>query len=415
MVNENMLDDLKINLEREKEIISKMELVVSNFPVDMKSFDSLKNQLKILNRVVPVLLARESGIKKLSEVSKPKLQNKNFVKKKYSLSELGGKKAITLEKKEVKNFSKELKFSESSMEKLRKQKSESQNVIIKKPSQLARVSNLLFSNYSLKLSSQLPDLSSDLKKANMRFMPSTYISISLLMSSIVFIGSLLIVLGLSIINLGFLKYAWVPFVLLALSIIGFYLYPSTEKSDVEKRISNELPFATIYMSAIASSNMEPSKLFRIIAMGQDYPQFGLEMKKLINQIDIYGYDIVSALKNASKSTPNKKLSELFGGLATNIVSGGSLKNYLDQKADNFLTDYKLERQKYTALAETFMDVYISILITAPMILIMLVVIMNITGMGGGWNLNVILTLAILGVAVINVFFMFILKIKQPVT
>ena len=57
---------------------------------------------------------------------------------------------------------------------------------------------------------------------------------------------------------------------------------------------------------------------------------------MIVQIEIYGYDIVTSLKSVAKTTSNKKLSELFSGLATNISSGGALKNYLEKKSETFL-------------------------------------------------------------------------------
>ncbi len=418
-----MLNDLKNNLALEKQILQKLESALSGSKKDNVLIDSLKNQIKILNKQVPVLLEKESPIKKLSNFNSrlnpskektdsnhPDVLNKksNLIGPKY------GESVMSLEKKDSKQFAKEMKISEDSLEKLRKQPKE-EKVIIRKPSQMARLANIFFSNYSEKLTPYLTDLTSDLRKSNMKFMTSTYISIALMTTSLVFIASLLGVLILSTFYLSIISYLWVPFILAIGCIVGFYLYPSTEKSDVDKKISNELPFATIYMAAIAGSNIEPTKVFKIIAMTKDYPQISVEMKKIINQIEIYGYDLVTALKNVSKSTPNKRMGELFNGMATNIISGGSLKNYLDKKAENFLMDYKLERQRYSALAETFMDIYISILITAPMILIMMLVIMNITGLGGGWDLNLILILSIFGVAAINVIFMFVLKVKQPTT
>ena len=171
-----------------------------------------------------------------------------------------------------------------------------------------------------------------------------------------------------------------PFGLVGLVMAAFYLYPASEANSVNKGITQELPFATIHMAAIAGSNIEPSKILKIIMKSQEYPNIGREMKKVIAQVDIYGYDLVTSLKNVASSTSNKKLSELFSGIAINISTGGALKNYLEKKADNFLVDYRLERQKYKNLAGTFMDVYISILIAAPLILMMMFIVMNVSGL-----------------------------------
>jgi flagellar protein FlaJ len=211
-----------------------------------------------------------------------------------------------------------------------------------------------------------------------------------------------------------LKLGWIPFALLGLVWSGFYFYPASEASSGEKHVSQELPFATIHMAAIAGSNIEPTKLFKIIANSKEYPHMAVEIKKVIVQTEIYGYDLVTSLKNVASRTSNRVLAELFTGLATNIATGGGLKNFLEKKSETYLLDYKLEREKYSDLAGTFMDVYISILIAAPLVLMMMLIVMNVANLGSsGLSLNTLLALSIGGIAIVNVIFLFILNAKQP--
>jgi archaellum biogenesis protein FlaJ (TadC family) len=101
-------------------------------------------------------------------------------------------------------------------------------------------------------------------------------------------------------------------------------------------------------------------------------------------------------------------------LATNNSSGGALKNYLREKSESFLVDYRLERQRYTALAGTFMDVYISILIAAPLILMMMFIVMNVSGLSmGGISIEVLLLLSVFAIILVNILFLFIINMKQP--
>ena len=197
-------------------------------------------------------------------------------------------------------------------------------------------------------------------------------------------------------------------------MFGFYTYPASEASSVQNKIAQELPFVTIHMAAIAGSNIEPTKIFKIIAASKEYPTIGTEVRKIVSQIEIYGYDLVTSLKNVAMRTSSRELSELLSGLATNISGGGELKNYLEQKSVNFLLDYKLERQKYADLAGTFMDVYISILIAAPLVLMMMFIVMNVAGLGlGSMSITTLLFLSIAGIAVANVVFLIVLNVKQP--
>jgi flagellar protein FlaJ len=219
---------------------------------------------------------------------------------------------------------------------------------------------------------------------------------------------------LLILNLSNFIYAWIPFVLSGFTFTAFYLYPASEASSVQKKISQELPFATIHMAAISGSNIEPVKILKIISMSKEYKNIGFEIKKIIAQVDIYGYDLVTSLKNVAQKISNKRLSELFSGIATNIGTGGELKSYLEKKADNFLLDYKLERQKYSDLAGTFMDIYISILIAAPLVLMMMFIVMNVAGLGlGGLSLTTLLFFSILVIILVNILFLIVLNFKQP--
>jgi len=183
---------------------------------------------------------------------------------------------------------------------------------------------------------------------------------------------------------------------------------------MEKRINAELPFVTIHMSSIAGSGIEPTQIFKIITQGEEYPYTKKELKKVINQVNVYGYDLISALKNTARETSSQKLSELFNGIATTISSGGNLLDFLNKKAETFLFEYRLDKEKQTKSAETFMDVYISIVIAAPMILTLLIVLISVTGLGIGLSMNALTFVIISIVSLINIIFLVFLHLNQPV-
>ena len=147
------------------------------------------------------------------------------------------------------------------------------------------------------------------------------------MSSVIsFVVGLLLYGVLLVIDLSNWTFFFLPFGFVGLAMLSFYFYTVSESISIKKKVLQELPFATIYMSAISGSDIEPTKIFKIIARSNEYPNIGKEIKKVIMQTDIYGYDLVTSLKNVAARTSNKKLSELFSGMATNITTGGSLKN-----------------------------------------------------------------------------------------
>jgi len=420
-----MFDDLRDNINQEKKIVVDMRSIQEAMRGDsgnrrfyLSSLRYLGEQLVLLNKAVPDLLKEWSPLASQGVAGGGKQvarkRKKEIVRMSYISPSTNEKRYIAINKKDKVVFLEKLKLSEGALVGIKKLKAEDRGEIVRKPSVFAKVSNIYFRKYSEKAVPYFGRLGKDLKKGNIRFLMSTYLSMGMMASVIAFFAGILIYGALLIIDLGNWVFFFLPFGLVGLMLFLFYFYPVTEASSVQKKVLQELPFATIHMSAIAGSDIEPIKIFKIIAKSKEYPSIGKEVRKVITQVDIYGYDLVTSLKNVAVRTSNKKLAELFSGMATNIMTGGSLKNYLEKKAENFLVDYRLERQKYADLAGTFMDVYISILIAAPLVLMMMFIVMNVAGLGlGGLTIEMLLLLSVVGIAIVNVLFIVVLNMKQP--
>jgi Flp pilus assembly protein TadB len=314
----------------------------------------------------------------------------------------------------------------------RMRKKEKKPVVVKErePSMYVKTASQMFSKTVEKVlnKKQLDELDRDLIKASLQFTSKGYISTILLTTCISFFAGILIGvffyffsitpnLPIIVKNTG----AAATRLLISLAIILLtpvltfvimYMYPGMEKGSTEHRIDEELPFATIHMSAISGSMIDPSKIFSIILITHEYPFLEREFKKLINEINLYGYDLVSALRNSAYNTPSKKLSELLNGLATTINSGGYLPEFFDKRSQTLMFENRLEQEKKNRAAETFMDIYISLVIAAPMILMILLMMMKISGLGISMSTSMITVIMVLAVTMINLVFLGFLQLKK---
>ena len=214
------------------------------------------------------------------------------------------------------------------------------------------------------------------------------------------------------IDVRFIKVFWILLIIPAGTFGLMYFYPSLEKKSAEGKINVELPFAAIHMAAISGSLINPIKIFEIIINTKEYPAIEREFTKIINNINVYGSDLVSALRNGARNASSKKLSEMLNGLSTTINSGGDLPRFFDERSQTLLFDYKINREKASKAAETFMDIYISVVIAAPMILMLLLMMMKISGLGLGISVSAITLIMVLGVTLINIMFLTFLHIKK---
>lgn len=335
---------------------------------------------------------------------------------------------------ETKSYKTKFKLSpleKITLERMKKKKKKVVEKKERKPSNYVKFSSNLFYNFSRSLinKGRFKQLKRDLIKANMEFVPANYISFiffTTILSAIAAVFITLFFLFFNIIALPpfivgveesfgmrFLKVFWILFAIPVTTFFFTYLYPSLEKRALENKINQELPFATIHMSSISSSMIEPSKIFSIIISTNEYPYIEKEFIKLQNEINIYGYDLITALRNRAFNSPSRKLSELFNGLATTITSGGDLQGFFEKRSQSLLFEHRLEREKQIKASETFMDIYISVVIAAPMILMLLLMMMRISGLGISLSPSMITLIMVLGVSLVNVFFLTFLHLKQP--
>ena len=429
------LEDIKNMEERKKVYIERTEKELLEGIII-----SLIKQLKILNKAVPRLVDRINLYPKIpfsssDTKSTQKKINEKLTKISYEPEE-GKEISVVIDDNDRKIFLENLSNSRLFMQELNKKYPIEEEKIeeFTRPNFYAKLSNYFFKDISDRFIEKgyFSNLNRNLRKINSRFVIRTYVSMIFFTTLLAFfIGLFLftfllfyeisfsfpfISLSQEILFIEFLKLFWIIPFFPAVSLILIYIYPLTEARSFGNMIDRELPFATIHMSAIASSNIEPTNIFKIILKEGEYKYVNIEFKKLINLMNFHGQDFVSALRKVSMASPSIKLKELLNGLAITITSGGDIARYLNKKSEEMLFEYRLEIEKYNKMSETFMDIYISIAIAAPMVFLMILVIIGSTGLLKnfiGLSFGALNFLSILILTLLNIFFLAFLRLKQP--
>jgi flagellar protein FlaJ len=432
-----MIEELRKNVDMQIEILREISTYsrraesanLSEAKILRGMTESLKNRMKIINNSIPQILVNVS----ISQRLPGRGDGTNLEKIKYAGAD--NVVQVTLVKKDRDKFFEELSISEGLMKKIKGKAFYEQEKIVNEEFKAARgyvkMSNRFFLNTATDMIKRgyFRDLSGEINKSNMDILFEAYVAVTLFTTVLSVFAGILILMFFTYFSLGitppfvslysggnmmrFFKLIWIPFLVPVLTLAVMYYYPSTEKNTIARKVDQELPFAVIHMSAISGSGIEPMEIFKIIATSREYPVLRKELRKVLNQINLYGYDLVTALNNVIKSTPSPKLAELFAGLSTTISSGGSLNEYFQKRAEGLLIDYRLEREKYTKVAETFMDIYISIVIAAPMILMLLLIMISISGFALPFPPNQMALIIVLIIGLINMIFIGVLQVKQP--
>ncbi|MFC1742036.1 type II secretion system F family protein [Nanoarchaeota archaeon] len=295
---------------------------------------------------------------------------------------------------------------------------------IYQPSFFGAVANIFIKRTSIYLLDQFPDFFKDLYHAlrlgNVKVLSNTYVNMMVLgvLSSLV--------AGLFLFGIFFtsmrIPIEQIIFRTLMMSMLaglavfgGFYAYPYSKLKKRRRSINTNLPFAINHMAAVASSGVAPVKMFKLISESREYGEVSVEVEKIVNYVEIFGYDVLTALKAVAATTPSFHFKDFFEGMVSTTQTGGDLKQYFSQKAEEAMTHYKMERQKYTETIATYSDIYTGILIAAPLFFVAALSLVSLLGGKiGGMNVNVIIVIGTyVVIPFMNVAFMTFLTVTQP--
>ena len=198
------------------------------------------------------------------------------------------------------------------------------------------------------------------------------------------------------------------------SVLTFFIfmkYPSYEKSTRSKLIRQEMVFALIHMSAVASSGATPIKIFKLLSDSKEYKHLQPEFERILNYINVFGYNLTTSLKAVAASSASSEFRELLYGLASTIETGGGIKEYLNSKADDALISYRLDQQKYLEVISTYSEIYTGILIAAPLLFIVtLAILERISPNLGGVPIDQIALFSVfLAIPLLNIVFILLLE------
>ncbi len=255
-----------------------------------------------------------------------------------------------------------------------------------------------------------------LKKAGIPITGEEY-SALLLSASIIIPLSVALLTSLALMLLGtnlLLIFPYFTIIALVLFLVAFlagYAYPGMKISELKKNIMNNLPFATIYMSTLSSSGMEPVQLFRVLSHFKEFGEVSKEAARIVRDTDLLGLDIATALEKAADRTPSSQLRELLWGIRSTILTGGDLNNYLLQKSRSYMADYRRFLDKFVDQLSVLMEVYITAVIVGSIFFIIMGTILGL--MGGGQPLLLVKLLIYIGIPIMSVMFMLLIAGLSP--
>lgn len=246
---------------------------------------------------------------------------------------------------------------------------------------LKRISIVMFGDLADKYSDSFRDLRVSIMRADIGILFRTYISMMFFLTFFVFTLTFLVTMSFALyMGLGFLPMlagiTLIPTSFAVISFLLYYLYPITLSQKRKDDIESNLPFAINHMSAIAGSGVPPRVMFKVLSKFKEYGEIARESKKIHRNIEVFGMDDLTSIKDVAAKTPSSEFKDLLQGILSTIQTGGNLKSYLKEEADKALFDFRIRRSKYIQQLSIYSDFYTALLIAAPLIFVVMMPVLS---------------------------------------
>jgi flagellar protein FlaJ len=201
----------------------------------------------------------------------------------------------------------------------------------------------------------------------------------------------------------------------AFTVIGFYFYPIYRLDSMKRDLEDSLPFTTSYMAILAGAGVPPDRVFRSLAKANVSSSVLLKARSVVRDVELFGFDIISALENASKRTPSEKFKEMLEGFIGTIHSGGDLQAYLTSRSKQYMKLKHITLKKFSDTLSILAEFYVTLLVAGPLILVIMLAVMGMLGGGSGLlEPNLLLNLlTYIGLPIGSIVFLIILDMISP--
>jgi len=170
------------------------------------------------------------------------------------------------------------------------------------------------------------------------------------------------------------------------------------------------------MAILAGAGVPPDHIFRSLAQVDAPLAVSNEARTVIRDVELFGFDIFSALESASNRTSSIKFKELLEGFIATIRSGGSLTKYLVARSRQYMKLKRITMRRFSDNLGILAEFYVTLCVAGPLIFVVMLAVMAMLGGGGQGLLNprlLLYLLTYLGIPVGSAVFLIILDAVSP--
>jgi archaeal flagellar protein FlaJ len=156
--------------------------------------------------------------------------------------------------------------------------------------------------------------------------------------------------------------------------------PALGKNNRKIKINLTLHNAVAYMYAMRRGGAQLMTIFRSLSdRANIYGEVALEFRQIVRDADFFGYDVVSAIRHLSETTPSEKLKDFLEDLLSVIESGGDMAEFLSTRVRLYQEEARFEQRQFLNVLSIVAESYVTLFVAGPLFLIIIMVVMGMMG------------------------------------
>ena len=159
-----------------------------------------------------------------------------------------------------------------------------------------------------------------------------------------------------------------------------YYHPNYVVDSRRRNIDLMLPHAIVYAYALSFGGMEFVEVARRMADAEEtYGEVANEFDMVVRDIDLFGNDVFTALRNARNLTPSDNMEQFLDDLLSVLDSGGDVTAFLRDESDKYMDRAMSEQESFLETLATLSELFIVGFVAAPLFLVVTLIMMSFLG------------------------------------
>jgi len=157
-------------------------------------------------------------------------------------------------------------------------------------------------------------------------------------------------------------------------------YPRSRARKRSRRINLLLPQAISYLYALSAGGSDITQVIQELATEDEtYGEVAEEFDYIVREMDYFGSDPLTAVRQARDITPSENLETFLDDLVSTIESGGNINTFLRAESEKYFEQAQESQESFIDQLATVAELYVGIGVVGPLLLIIVLLLINVVG------------------------------------